>query len=52
MHIKSRVLRRMFDPKRCEAKGGWRKLHSEELHNFYSSPGIIKMIKSMRMGGA
>jgi hypothetical protein len=28
---------------------GWRKLHSEELHNLYSLPSIIRMIKSMRM---
>jgi hypothetical protein len=30
--------------------GGWRKLHNEELHNLYSSPSIIRMIKSRRMG--
>jgi hypothetical protein len=29
--------------------GGWRKLHNEELHNLYSSPGIIRMIKSRRI---
>jgi hypothetical protein len=29
--------------------GGWRKLHNEELHNFYSSPSIIRMLKSRRM---
>jgi hypothetical protein len=29
--------------------GGWRKLHNEELHNFYSSPNVIGTIKSMRM---
>jgi hypothetical protein len=29
--------------------GGWRKLHNVELHNFYSSPSIIRMIKSRRM---
>jgi hypothetical protein len=29
--------------------GGWRKLHNEELHNLYSSPSIIRMIKSWRM---
>jgi hypothetical protein len=29
--------------------GGWRKLHNEELHNFYSSPSIIRMSKSRRM---
>jgi hypothetical protein len=32
--------------------GGWRKLHNEELHNLYSSPSIIRMIKSRRMRGA
>jgi hypothetical protein len=39
----------MSRPKRDEVTGGWRKLHKEELHNFYSSPSIIKMIKSRRM---
>jgi hypothetical protein len=29
--------------------GGWRKLHNEELHNFYSSPSVIRMIKSRRI---
>jgi hypothetical protein len=38
-----------FGPKRHEVTGGWRKLHNEELHNFYSSPSIIRMIKSRRM---
>jgi hypothetical protein len=32
-----------------EVTGGWRKLHNEELHNLYSSPSIIRMIKSRRM---
>jgi hypothetical protein len=43
------VLRRIFGPKRDEVVGGWRKLHSEELHNLYSSPNIIRIIKSRRM---
>jgi hypothetical protein len=43
------VLRRIFGPKRDEVTGGWRKLHKEELHNLYSSPSIITMIKSRRM---
>jgi hypothetical protein len=34
---------------RDEVTGGWKKLHNEELHNLYSSPSIIKMIKSRRM---
>jgi hypothetical protein len=43
------VLRRIFVPKRDEVTGGWRKLHNEKLHNVYSSPSIIRMIKSRRM---
>jgi cell division protein FtsL len=41
--------RRICGPKRDEVTGEWRKLHNEELHNFYSSPDIIRQIKSMRM---
>jgi hypothetical protein len=37
---------------RDEVTGSWRKLHNEELHNLYSSPSIIRMIKSRRMGWA
>jgi hypothetical protein len=43
------VLRRIFGPKRDEVTGGWRKLHNEELHNLYSMPSIIRIIKSSRM---
>jgi hypothetical protein len=43
------VLRRIFGPKRDEVPGEWRKLHNEELHNLYSSPGIIRQVKSRRM---
>jgi hypothetical protein len=43
------VLRRIFGLKRGEVTGGWRKLHNQELHNLYSSPSIIRMIKSRRM---
>jgi hypothetical protein len=39
----------MFGPKRDEVTGEWRKLHSEELHILYSSPDIIRQIKSRRM---
>jgi hypothetical protein len=39
-----------FGPKSDEVTGEWRKLHNEELHNLYSSPHIIRMIKSRRMG--
>jgi hypothetical protein len=47
--VENRVLRRIFGPKRDEVTGDWRKLHNEELHNLYSSPNIIRMIKSRRM---
>jgi hypothetical protein len=43
------VPRRIFGSKRDEGTGGWMKLHIEELHNLYSSPNIIKMIKSRRI---
>jgi hypothetical protein len=43
------VLRRIFGPKRDEVSGGWRKLRNEELHNMYSSPSIIRIIKSSRI---
>jgi hypothetical protein len=45
------VLRRIFGPKR-EEDGSWRKLHNDELHDLYSSPTIIRMIKSRRLGWA
>jgi hypothetical protein len=45
----NRVLRRIYGLKRDEVTGGWRKLHSEELHRLYSSPSIIRIIKSRRM---
>jgi hypothetical protein len=47
-----RVLRRIFGPKRDEVTEEWRKLHSEELHNLYSSPDIIRKVKSRRMRSA
>jgi hypothetical protein len=47
--FENRVLRRIFGPKRDDVMGDWRKLHNEELHNLYSSPNIIRMIKSRRM---
>jgi hypothetical protein len=40
--FENRVLRRIFGPKRDEVTGEWRKLHNGELHNFYSSPDIIR----------
>jgi hypothetical protein len=47
--FENRVLRRMFGPKRNEVTGEWRKLQNRELHNLYSSPDIIKQIKSRRI---
>jgi hypothetical protein len=47
--FENRVLRRIFGPKRDEVTGEWRKLQSEEFHNFYSSPNIIRQIKSSRI---
>jgi hypothetical protein len=43
------VLRRIFGPKRDKVMGEQRKLHNEELHNFSSSPNIIRQSKSRRM---
>jgi hypothetical protein len=45
----NRVLRGIFGRKRDEVSGGWRKLHNEELHGLYSSPSIVRVIKSRRM---
>jgi hypothetical protein len=47
--FENRVLRRIFGPKRDEVTGEWRKLHNEELHDVYSSPSIIRMVKARRM---
>jgi hypothetical protein len=46
--FENRVLRRMFEPKR-EENGSWRKFHNDELHSLYSSPNIVRVIKSRRM---
>jgi hypothetical protein len=47
--FENRVLRRIFGLKRDEVTGGRRKLYNEELDNLYSSPSIIRMIKTRRM---
>jgi hypothetical protein len=47
--FENRVLRRMFGPKRDEVTGEWRTLHNKELHDLYSLPSIIRIIKSRRM---
>jgi hypothetical protein len=47
--LENRALRRKFGPKKDEVTEGWRKLHNVELHNLYSSPSKIRIIKSRRM---
>jgi hypothetical protein len=47
--FENRVLRRIFGPKRDELTGEWTKQHYEELRDLYSSPSIIRIIKSRRM---
>jgi hypothetical protein len=47
--FESRVLRKIFGPKRDEVTGEWRKLHNKELHDLCFSPSIIRIIKSRRM---
>jgi hypothetical protein len=47
--FENKMLRRIFGPKRDEVTGEWRKLHNEELRELYSSPSIIRIIKSRRM---
>jgi hypothetical protein len=46
--FENRVLRKIFGPKR-EEDGSWRKLHNDELYDLYSSPNIVRVIKSSRM---
>jgi 3-oxoacyl-ACP reductase-like protein len=47
--FENRVLKRIFGPNRDEVTGEWRKLHNEELHNLYSTPDIIRQVKSRLM---
>jgi hypothetical protein len=44
--FENRVLRRIFGPKRFEVIGEWGKFHNDELHDLYSSPNIVRVIKS------
>jgi len=43
------VLNRIFGPRRDEVTGEWRRLHHEEINDLYSSPNIVRVIKSRRM---
>jgi hypothetical protein len=43
--FENRVLRRMFGPRREDVAGGWRRLHNKELHDLYTSPNIISVMK-------
>jgi hypothetical protein len=47
--FENKVLKRIFGPMMEELAGGWIRLHNEELHNFYTSPNIIRMIRSRRI---
>jgi hypothetical protein len=47
--FENKALKRIFEPRRGEVAGGWRRVHNEELHNLYTSPNIIWVIKSVRM---
>jgi hypothetical protein len=46
--FENKMLRRIFGHK-TEENGSWRKLHNDELHDLYSSPNIVRVIKSRRM---
>ena len=47
--FKNRVWRRIFGPRRDEVMGEWRRLHNKELNDLYSSPNIVRLIKSIKM---
>jgi hypothetical protein len=47
--FENKVLRRIFGPKRDEVTGEWRRLHNKELYALYSSPNIIRVMKSRRL---
>ena len=48
--FENKVLRRIFGPRRDEVTGEWRRLHNDELNDLYSSPNIVRVIKSRKMG--
>ena len=47
--FETRMLRRVFGPKRDEVTGEWRKFHNEELSDLFSLPNIVRVVKSRRM---
>jgi len=47
--FENRVLRKIFGPRRDEVTGEWRRLHNEELNDLYSSPNVVRVVKSRRM---
>jgi hypothetical protein len=47
--FENKVLRRIFGPKRDEVTGEWRRLHNKEVYALYSSPNIIRVMKSRRL---
>jgi hypothetical protein len=47
--FENKVLRRIFGPRKDEVTGDWKRLHNEELNDLYSSPNIVRVIKSRRM---
>ena len=47
--FENRVLRRIIEPRMDELKGEWIKLHKEEFNDLYSSPNIVRVIKSRRI---
>jgi hypothetical protein len=50
--FENKVLRKIFGPRSDEVRGGWRKLHKEDFHDLYSSPSILRIIKSRSMSRA
>jgi hypothetical protein len=47
--FENKVLRRIFGPKRDEVTGEWRRLHNKELYTLYSSPDVVRVMKSRRL---
>ena len=47
--FENKVLRRIFEPRRDEVTGEWRRMHNEELNDLYCSPNIVRLIKWRRM---